>query len=494
MNLLTSSEKKQHLMHLGFVYLALFTSLMYDWLIFQQAKGLGFLVFVVIFCTAFITMIIITKKLQLRWPLLLLIPILILSLDVFIFNNNLVSNYVPLVVYLLLLIFVILITLQVNGKKFFFRNIPILKDVTAPFEEWGRVLRDLFRSRGDKHHELYKKIVLGLVVALPLLLIFTLLFNSADAVFAGKIEGMGIWLSGLFNVKPVLVWRILRTLVMSLYIASVFYVLIGDKHILSDDVRVPHRQDPVVVGIILGLVNVLFLLFVFIQIKYLFGSPEYVINNNLTFADYARRGFFELVWVMVIAGLLLLATFRSFAHHGHVKLIQVFKMLLIAQILVIAVSALKRMNIYQDAYGFTTLRLYVEWFIYFTGVCFITLAVALLTNWKFQKFFYFFLVFGLAAFTLVASLNVDAMIANKNIEQAKMQNKPLDIHYLFGLSVDAIPAIKLALDQNIELKTYQWKADWVSLLKDVNIKNAEDQLKSWRGWNVGVARAVIFER
>jgi len=158
MNLLTPSEKKQHLIHLGFVYLALFTSLTYDWLIFGQAKGLGFLVFVVIFCTAFITMIVVTKKLQMRWSLLLLIPILILSLDVFIFNNVLVNKFAPLVVYLLLLIFVILITLQASGKKFFFRNIPILKDVTAPFEEWGRVIRDLFRSRGDKHHELYKKL------------------------------------------------------------------------------------------------------------------------------------------------------------------------------------------------------------------------------------------------------------------------------------------------------------------------------------------------
>ena len=120
---------------------------------------------------------------------------------------------------------------------------------------------------------------------------------------------------------------------------------------------------------------------------YLFGSSNFVLENGLTFADYARAGFFQLTAVLILVGCLLALLNRSFSAHGHDKLGTILKVLLIVQVEIIAISALRRMNLYQDEYGYTTLRLYVEWFIYFVMIFFVAFAVCVIRQVNFRKLF-----------------------------------------------------------------------------------------------------------
>jgi hypothetical protein len=250
-----------------------------------------------------------------------------------------------------------------------------------------------------------------------------------------------------------------------------------------------------VVFIILGLVNILFLLFVIIQIKYLFGAADFVLNNGLTFAEYARKGFFELVWVMIIAEIIILATYRSSDHHGHSKVATILQNILAVQVILVAISALKRMNVYQEAYGFTILRLYVEWFIYFSIAVLITTIISITTRFSFKNFFHAGLVGGIAAFVIVASFNVDHIIAKRNIDRLLAGKKNFDIEYLTNLSIDAVSELTRLINSTTgkNMVSYNsWTGNKESLRNILIFKRDKliSSRDSWRETNLGALKAL----
>jgi hypothetical protein len=117
----------------------------------------------------------------------------------------------------------------------------------------------------------------------------------------------------------------------------------------------------------------------------------------------------------------------------------VLNILFVVQVGIIAASALKRMNLYHDAYGYTALRLYVEWFIYFIFVLIALGIINLIFKLQFRVLIYSGLALGVIALTIVCSVNVDYMIANKNIDRFMYYDKELDVDYLENLSLDIVP-------------------------------------------------------
>ena len=125
-------------------------------------------------------------------------------------------------------------------------------------------------------------------------------------------------------------------------------------------------------GVVFGLVNVLFLTFVGVQFRYLFGGADRVESSStLTYAEYARRGFFELVAVAGLAALFLLFTHwllprgQSRLHRFYAA----FAALLVALVFVVMASALQRMRLYTETFGLTELRLYTTAFMVWLFAC-----------------------------------------------------------------------------------------------------------------------------
>ena len=102
------------------------------------------------------------------------------------------------------------------------------------------------------------------------------------------------------------------------------------------------------------------------------------------------------------------------------------------------------MELYQDAYGYTVLRLYVEWFLYSVLFALAALIFVIFKNMEFKKLFHILLIIAIVSTMIVSSINVDFLIANKNIQKAihgkTKREKVLDFAYLDKLSVDAVPA------------------------------------------------------
>lgn len=420
---------------LWFSGLALTLALAYDIAFYEQGLGVNFLVFMVLSALGFMALVVQNKLIQNRWAWWLLAPTLALAVAPALYNNEFALYAAPVLAGATWLVFAMSLTIQNKGLPFYLVQLPLWTHLDQLITNWKNIYHDVFtREEGQA-----KKIVWGLVIAFPILLVFAGLLASADPIFADWLKSLNIWES---------IWRVFRTLMMTLFVSAFFYLLASDKNHLREKVAKVFKLEAVTVGVVLALVNALFALFVYIQIKYLFGGTTFVLGNGITIAEYARSGFFELVRVLILAAILIIGTHRSFAHHGSHWVINSLQALFIAQIGVVAASALYRMGIYQDTYGFTTLRLYVEWFIYAVMGALVFSGIALITKMQFRRFFQSMVAAIVVVAALVSLINVDVVIARENIGRFK-EGKPLDMNYLSSLSRDAAPAVTTLFPEEI---------------------------------------------
>ena len=209
-------------------------------------------------------------------------------------------------------------------------------------------------------------LVRGLAVTLPIVLVFTALLAKADPVFAlrlGELLDVDI-LALIGHVSGVLVYG---------WIAAGYL----RAAVLRD--RPMHRLPPrpawlalgrIEIGLALGSLDLLFSAFVWIQLRYLFGGSEWVQRvAGLTYAEYARRGFFELVTVAALVLPLLLVAHWLLRPEGRAeaRLFAALAGLQVVLVLVMLVSALERMRLYRAEYGLTEQRFYTTAFMAWLG-------------------------------------------------------------------------------------------------------------------------------
>jgi hypothetical protein len=192
----------------------------------------------------------------------------------------------------------------------------------------------------------------------------------------------------------------------------------------------------------LGALNLLFALFVAVQLAVLFGGDGYVRDTaGLTYAQYARSGFAQLV----VAGALTLAVVGAalrWARTGSVRDARGLRALLAALCvltLVILASALHRLGLYEQAYGFTRTRLAMHALLLFGGALFVLVIAALASarrGWLARAA----VLLGAAAALAFWAGDPDGRIATHNVERYESTGR-LDTAYLAGLSADAVPAL-----------------------------------------------------
>ncbi|OGO16167.1 MAG: hypothetical protein A2Z14_00040 [Chloroflexi bacterium RBG_16_48_8] len=193
--------------------------------------------------------------------------------------------------------------------------------------------------------------------------------------------------------------------------------------------------------VILGGVDLLFAGFVIIQFTYLFGGQTNIDATAYTYAEYARRGFSELVVVGVLSlgQILGLAAWTKRERPALRSWFNGLSALLVLQVGVILASALTRLLLYEEAYGFTRLRTYTHVFIPWMGVLLAAFLVLLLVG-KLRKFAVA-VALGAIGFTLTLNLlNIDAFIVKRNVARLE-DTGDVDVFYLASLSEDAVPGL-----------------------------------------------------
>ncbi|GLI03744.1 DUF4153 domain-containing protein [Phytohabitans aurantiacus] len=321
------------------------------------------------------------------------------------------------------------------------------------------------------------RVVAAVAMTVLLVVVFGALFAGADAAFAELVGRLvpeadiavhmdKVWLF-LFGAAAVI---------------GAAYLLAGPPSFADLEKPAKAKLHRLEWTLPLAALNVVFAVFVAVQIAVLFGGEKHVLSTaGLTYAEYARKGFWQLLVVTALTLAILAAAARWAPRElrGDRVLVRVLLGGLAALCLVIVASALYRMHTYEEAYGFTRLRVLVSVCELWLGVVLamvLTAGIRLRAGWLPRA------VVGSAVAALIglAALNPDRFIAERNVERHEQTGK-IDTAYLSGLSADAAPALE-------ELPAPLRGCALQEIAHDLALKP-----DGWREWNLGrrEAREVV---
>jgi hypothetical protein len=269
----------------------------------------------------------------------------------------------------------------------------------------------------------------GLLVATPLVLVLGALLASADVVFAHFLR---------VPADPAPIGRhAAYGVVGALGMAS----LVLAAGLAAPPAAAPARRPVgrVEAGVILIALDLLFGAFAVAQVVAISAGGRHVIETaGLTYAEYARSGFFQLAGVATVT-LAVLSTLSARARRGRTYLLLAETAVVLT--LVIVVVAFRRLQLYEDAYGFTMLRLFSHAFTVWIGIAFVLLGVAIAGVGGSGRWFFAAAVgSGLVILLGLNAINAEAWIVRANAARARA-GAEIDAGYLRGLSADAVPAI-----------------------------------------------------
>lgn len=329
-------------------------------------------------------------------------------------------------------------------------------------------------------------VVRGVLIAVPIVAIFASLLASADLVFAQRLDE----LAEIFNLDrvPEYIFRGIFILIVAYFVGGAVLHAATKSQDGEQEWRFKPKLGFTEAAIILGSVVALFSAFVIIQFQYFFGGEKNIDVAGYTYADYARRGFGELVAVAVCS-LVLLMALSALSRRADRRQQYVFTGLgvaVVGLVLVMLVSAFQRILLYEAAYGFSRLRTYTHVFLIWLGL--LLVAVIVLEIIQRQKVFALAAVLAAAGFVGTLSvMNVDGFIVHQNVQRT-MDGEELDIEYLESLSDDAVPTIA---------DEYRSAPDSSALHKDLgrvleHFANSEEfeSERPWRSFHLAHSRAV----
>lgn len=318
-----------------------------------------------------------------------------------------------------------------------------------------------------------KNILKGLLISIPLVFVLLALLSSADMVF-------GYYLKNIFKNMPKLeLGNIISDIIL---IVIVFFYTFGylwsfkysSISFVGEDNVIKKYWEPAVILTIISVVNIIYLAFSIIQFSYLYGGGRNMLPNGFTYAEYARRGFFELAAVTLINFTILICCIKYVKRESKgVKLFANLSFtLLVLFTFNMLFSAHYKMSLYEKTYGYTYLRVFVHVFLL---LLFILFVISLVSIWVDKV--------PLAKLSIIASLlmyillnyaNVDSFIAKKNIERFNETGK-IDIYYLTHLSYDAIPQVQKLLDSPKLEQNYKQQIER-------DLKETKDKLSKEQSW------------
>ncbi len=275
----------------------------------------------------------------------------------------------------------------------------------------------------------------GLVLAGLLVAIFGSLFAAGDRAFAEVAGGL---LPDELPLDDAPARLIVFGIVTALAGAIAQAARIADTPLRSPLLRIGRSEWLLA----LGALNALFVLFVGVQVAVLFGGDGYVRETaGLTYAEYARSGFAQLVVIAVLTLGVVAGALRwaRTAAQREARVLRALLAMLCLLTLVVLASALHRLGLYEEAFGFTRTRLAVHAFLLFDAALFVLVVVALASarrDWLPRATV---LLSASAALAFWVG-DPDRRVAAHNVERYEATGK-IDVHYLAGLSADAVPEL-----------------------------------------------------
>lgn len=360
-------------------------------------------------------------------------------------------------------------------------------------------------------NEKVRHILLGVLIAIPLLIVVLALLTSADMIFSSWTETAMDYI--FFSSNPYLACLLTVVIYAVTYgIMAAASRMMAPRQAGAQNARVQgdagelqgkkgnNALTAITVTLLLTLV---YLLFCGIQLCFLFGGGKVSLPDGFTYAEYARQGFFQLLAVTVLNVVILMFCRKA---AGESIVLRVVLTVFSACTYVMIASAAMRMLLYVDAYSLSFLRILVLWFLALNTLL-ITGIILAIYRASFPLFRYFVAVSAIC-YIVLAYANVDNIIASYNMKsQEKVEE--IDVDYLLTLSADAAPVLLPALHEIVEaeeamipiaeiensiarsyFKLSETKQAMMKAVCSDYIRNiVEDEKTDFRSWNLSRHRA-----
>jgi len=478
-----------------FMLYGIITGIVFDIFFYNKTLGISYPLFII-----FLLMLVIVEfgknlKLLKKTAWLFTLPILILSLTFFIYSNPVLKILNYLLIPLLMLMFIILL---VKINKSDWSNIRFVGDIAKrifvpvrfihrPFTGLAETETNSKGGTGKTANRTLLKILTGILISVPILALILWLLTSADLVFKDIFINIPVFTA--FK-------HFLLIIAVSVYTACFAWALVKAINERKESAHGTKQRklflDPTVILTILILNHAVYGVFSYVQFAYLFGAISYNLPPAFTYAEYARRGFAELVVVTIInfAILVFSLTYVKKEAKKIFAAVKVSLCILVVFTIVMLVSAFYRMTLYEKAYGFTYLRIFVQAFMVMLFFLFIVNIIYIwLPKLPIIKSYF---AIALVVYMALNFANVDVIIAKNNITRYR-SIKQMDLAYLKGLSWNAVPEIKHFYKSIKDSKDTEEKQMAEDMLLYFSEKKSElEKIKSWQSFNVSRYRASKF--
>ena len=331
--------------------------------------------------------------------------------------------------------------------------------------------------------------VLGAVGALVLAAVLVPVLSSADALFAAATAQLRAFVNAHFTSA---LWKLVWAVLLTPFAFSLLYFLRRPSSLPRQPQKAGRKVDGLAFAVMLAGVVVLYALFLAIQSAGLFGGEAYLAARGLSYAQWARSGFFQMVGVTVVNLTVLLMSLTFSRREGRsFAAVRLLGAVLTAESVLLLASAAWRMTLYVEAYGLSFKRCMTYWGMAIMALFFLA-AAGKLAKPDFG-FFRAAAPVALAGWLVINCVPLDGLVARDQVDRyLSGQSETIDVEYLlYNLSYDTLSQLE-RLDGDLICR------DWgdggqtrLSTLLAERRSQARSDCASWQSWSLSACLAAM---
>lgn len=464
-------------------------SILQSILFWEKEPGISVMLFVISFLAGLIYLMYKHKKVENKRAFILAIPIILLSATYFVYHNIVFQTINVLMIVLLTIIMCIYVTrLHVKIQEFLVKAVELLAGSFESISDVIDSLKNKFKKKENIENEKsmkIKQVLKSFVYAIPVILIVFVLLMSADSVFANIFEGILGEFQNIFMAENFVMFCLrICIILIFFFIFSGFFVNLLKKDTMfnseSKEKIIEIHVEKMTIDMILTILNIFYFIFSIIQFTSLFSKID---TNDFNYAIYARQGFFQLMIISLInIVMMILAKVNKEKTNSYTKGMAILTLLFT---IVILLSAFFRMNLYEKAYGYTYLRLFVYYILATEFILILPIGLWILD----KKIDILKWTIGIATimYMILNFSNIESTIVERNVDRyfENQDENEIDLEYLFNhTGTDAIGQMKRLLNAKDETVVKRVKEYLLQEKEDL-----QDTETSWQETNLSEIHA-----
>lgn len=464
---------------IGSLILAITQSILF----YGKEIGISMLIFIIVGNGIIFYILNKKDKIKNKNGFLLMVPIILLSSTYFVFAN--ITFYLLNICILFILhimMYVIITNKKDYLKNYLYKAFELVTDTITKYKDGveftNKKVKEQIRENNKINAKIdksnIKKMAVSILIVFAIVGVVIILLASADSIFASIFSSFGnvfknINIGNTFNI-------ILRFVIIAIaYVVLLSFILrIQEENVEEENkLKSNNNKYAFTIKLLLIALNIVYLVFCYIQIKSLFAKIN--LDETFNYANYARSGFFQLMFVSFINFAIILISNKY--NENKEKIIKILNIFLVVFTIIIVLSSMYRMHMYEMEYGLTYLRTFVYIILLAELIIFIP-TIVYIFNAKFDLIKWCFII-GLCVYCIVNYINIEKIIVNKNINR-DTSTIPVDYEYIASIaSEDSYNILEEKLKE--ENLSPSEKLEITNIL--LNIASNPEEM-SWQEFNI----------